>query len=163
MLLLAGFDSPSNMILRTCGSVASLSCIGGTAFQRQHGELTRVSASRAPVRQWKRSFIALRSRAQASSNELAQDVPDRGSAQGSVQIDLQLPRRRLLVQFKCNVCETTTQRLVNPEAYKRGTVFVQCAGCEAYHQLVDNLGLIQEYDFRKEGQDSTDDSDSSAI
>lgn len=26
----------------------------------------------------------------------------------------------------------------------------QCAGCEAYHQLVDNLNLIQEYDFRNE-------------
>ncbi|BBM97174.1 mitochondrial protein import protein ZIM17 [Marchantia polymorpha subsp. ruderalis] len=67
-----------------------------------------------------------------------------------VQIDLNLPRRRMLVEFTCNVCNTRTQRLINPEAYKRGTVFVQCAGCEAYHQLVDNLNLIQEYDFRKD-------------
>ncbi|KAL2650886.1 hypothetical protein R1flu_019014 [Riccia fluitans] len=67
-----------------------------------------------------------------------------------VSIDLKLPRRRMLVEFTCNVCEERTQRLINPEAYKRGTVFVQCAGCEAYHQLVDNLNLIQEFDFRKE-------------
>jgi hypothetical protein len=26
----------------------------------------------------------------------------------------------------------------------------QCAGCDVYHQLVDNLKLIEEYDFRKE-------------
>ncbi|KAG6549865.1 hypothetical protein Mapa_008847 [Marchantia paleacea] len=67
-----------------------------------------------------------------------------------VQLDLKLPRRRMLVEFTCNVCNSRTQRLINPEAYKRGTVFVQCAGCEAYHQLVDNLNLIQEYDFRKD-------------
>ncbi|CAM6082287.1 unnamed protein product [Calypogeia fissa] len=42
-----------------------------------------------------------------------------------VQIDLQLPRRRLLVEFTCNVCQARTQRLINPEAYKRGTVYVQ--------------------------------------
>lgn len=78
-----------------------------------------------------------------------------------VQIDLNLPRRRMLVEFTCNVCNTRTQRLINPEAYKRGTVFVQCAGCEAYHQLVDNLNLIQEYDFRKDT--GTDESQSGLI
>jgi len=54
------------------------------------------------------------------------------------------------VEFTCNVCNTRTQRLINPKAHKSGTVFVQCAGCEAYHQLVDNLNLVQEYDFRNE-------------
>lgn len=27
---------------------------------------------------------------------------------------------------------------------------MQCAGCEKYHQLVDNLGLIKEYDLKEE-------------
>ena len=27
---------------------------------------------------------------------------------------------------------------------------MQCEGCEALHQLVDNLGLVTEYDYRKE-------------
>ncbi|KAL3690730.1 hypothetical protein R1sor_004381 [Riccia sorocarpa] len=51
---------------------------------------------------------------------------------------------------------TSLPRLINPEAYRRGTVFVQCAGCEAYHQLVDNLNLIEEFDFRKENGSSAE-------
>ncbi|MCO5587025.1 hypothetical protein L7F22_040970 [Adiantum nelumboides] len=65
-------------------------------------------------------------------------------------IDLNLPRRRLQVSFTCDACGERSQRIINPHAYARGTVFVQCAGCEAYHKLVDNLGLIEEYDFRLE-------------
>jgi hypothetical protein len=36
---------------------------------------------------------------------------------------------------------------VNPDAYERGTVFVQCQGCDVWHKLVDNMGLIEEYDL----------------
>lgn len=43
--------------------------------------------------------------------------------------------------------------MVNPDAYKRGTMFVQCANCEVWHQIVDNLGLI--YDFPVDGTDNT--------
>ncbi|KAL9259291.1 DNL-type zinc finger protein-like protein [Drosera capensis] len=64
--------------------------------------------------------------------------------------DLKLPRRRLLVQFTCNACGGSTKRLVNRLAYERGTVFVQCAGCLQHHKLVDNLGLVVEYDLRNE-------------
>lgn len=45
--------------------------------------------------------------------------------------------------------DTRSERLVNPEAYAKGTVFVQCEGCDAWHQLVDHMGLIQEYDLRE--------------
>eukprot|EP00899_Mesostigma_viride_P015534 jgi/Mesvir1/23982/Mv24123-RA.1 len=65
------------------------------------------------------------------------------------QIQLDMPRRRLQVSFTCNPCGSRTTRLVNPHAYRKGTVFVMCASCEKYHQLVDNLGLVTEYDFRK--------------
>lgn len=40
-------------------------------------------------------------------------------------IDLNLPRRSLLVQFTCNLCGERTKRLVNRLAYERGAVFVQ--------------------------------------
>jgi protein import protein ZIM17 len=40
-------------------------------------------------------------------------------------IDLNLPRRSLLVQFTCDLCGERTKRLVNRLAYERGTVFVQ--------------------------------------
>lgn len=41
-----------------------------------------------------------------------------------------------------------SQRRVNPLAFAKGTIFVQCQGCEAWHQLVDNKNLIEEYDLR---------------
>lgn len=72
-----------------------------------------------------------------------------------VKLNLNLPRRSLMVSFNCDACGTRTKRFVNRHAYERGTVFVQCAGCEAYHKLVDNLGLIVEYDFRDDPDGSS--------
>lgn len=54
------------------------------------------------------------------------------------------------MQFTCDACGERTKRLINRLAYERGTVFVQCAGCLQHHKLVDNLGLIVEYDFRND-------------
>lgn len=71
-----------------------------------------------------------------------------------VNINLKLPRRSLLVQFTCNVCGERTKRLVNRLAYERGLIYVQCAGCLRHHKLVDNLGLVVEYDLREEINDS---------
>lgn len=74
--------------------------------------------------------------------------PDDSSKESSINV--QLPRRSLLVQFTCDACGERTKRLINRLAYERGTVFVQCAGCLQHHKLVDNLGLIVEYDFRND-------------
>ncbi|KAM7484499.1 hypothetical protein LguiA_000508 [Lonicera macranthoides] len=65
-------------------------------------------------------------------------------------IDIKLPRRSLLVHFTCNACGERSQKLISRLAYERGTVFVQCSGCLQHHKLVDNLGLVVEYDFREE-------------
>eukprot|EP00250_Pteridium_aquilinum_P003524 c13839_g1_i1 orf=374-1120(-) len=54
------------------------------------------------------------------------------------------PRRRMRVAFTCNVCSERTTRAINPHAYTDGTVFVQCAGCNIFHKLVDNLNLFHE-------------------
>ncbi|KAF8389831.1 hypothetical protein HHK36_024350 [Tetracentron sinense] len=79
-------------------------------------------------------------------------------SQTEATIDIKLPRRSLLVQFTCNSCGERTQRLVNRLAYERGTVFVQCTGCLQHHKLVDNLGLVVEYDLREDmGSESSDD------
>ncbi|KAI8539249.1 hypothetical protein RHMOL_Rhmol09G0167300 [Rhododendron molle] len=73
-------------------------------------------------------------------------------------IDLKLPRRSLLLHFTCNACGERSKKLINRVAYERGTVFVQCAGCQQHHKLIDNLGLVVEYDFREEsGMDSNAD------
>eukprot|EP00252_Welwitschia_mirabilis_P024484 TRINITY_DN7289_c0_g1_i1.p1 TRINITY_DN7289_c0_g1~~TRINITY_DN7289_c0_g1_i1.p1 ORF type:complete len:217 (-),score=33.18 TRINITY_DN7289_c0_g1_i1:190-840(-) len=54
------------------------------------------------------------------------------------------PRRRMRVAFTCGVCGQRTTRAINPHAYTDGTVFVQCAGCDVYHKLVDNLNLFHD-------------------
>lgn len=54
------------------------------------------------------------------------------------------PRRRIAVEFTCNKCGERTTRAINPHAYKEGTVFVQCKGCDVFHKLVDNLNLFHE-------------------
>ncbi|KAL3840167.1 hypothetical protein ACJIZ3_024758 [Penstemon smallii] len=54
------------------------------------------------------------------------------------------PRRRMRVAFTCNVCGQRTTGAINPHAYTDGTVFVQCCGCNIFHNLVDNLNLFHE-------------------
>lgn len=76
--------------------------------------------------------------------------PGADNTDSSASLNVKLPRRSLLVQFTCNSCGGETKRLVNRLAYERGLVFVQCAGCLKHHKLVDNLGLIVEYDFRED-------------
>ena len=54
-------------------------------------------------------------------------------------------------------CGVRTTRQVNPRALKTGTVYVQCGGCEVWHNIADNLSWMgQLYDFRdgKDGADS---------
>ncbi|CAI5475083.1 unnamed protein product [Closterium sp. Yama58-4] len=73
-----------------------------------------------------------------------------GTVLGSVLDSDPSQRRSVQVTFTCGACGARTSRLANPLALKKGTVFVQCGGCEKFHRLVDNLGLIVEYDFRNE-------------
>ncbi|KAJ4710615.1 DNL-type zinc finger protein [Melia azedarach] len=81
-----------------------------------------------------------------------------GDSNKEATIDIKLPRRSLLIQFTCDECGERTQRLINRLAYERGLVYVQCAGCLRHHKLVDNLGLVVEYDLRKEiGMESNTD------
>jgi hypothetical protein len=56
------------------------------------------------------------------------------------------PRRTSRIRFTCRRCGATTQRAVNPHAWRRGTVFATCGGCGVTHKLVDNLRLFHELD-----------------
>ncbi|KAJ8774661.1 hypothetical protein K2173_017107 [Erythroxylum novogranatense] len=82
-------------------------------------------------------------------HEISSEV-ELGDSNEGATIDIKLPRRSLLVRFTCNECGGRTQRLINRLAYERGLVYVQCAGCEQYHKLADNLGLVIEYDLEEE-------------
>eukprot|EP00850_Spirogloea_muscicola_P010083 SM000058S18513 [mRNA] locus=s58:232740:233665:- [translate_table: standard] len=59
----------------------------------------------------------------SSSEESGQ--PDRPSDVSPVQMQLDIPRRSLQIQFTCNSCGTRSTRMLNPTALTRGTVFVQ--------------------------------------
>ncbi|KZV55325.1 hypothetical protein F511_18857 [Dorcoceras hygrometricum] len=81
--------------------------------------------------------------------EPAQSSVSKKSQEEAV-VDLKLPRRSLLASFTCNACGTRSERLINRLAYERGLVYVQCSGCSRYHKLVDNLGLVIEYNLQDE-------------
>ncbi|KAI3430811.1 hypothetical protein D9Q98_009222 [Chlorella vulgaris] len=66
------------------------------------------------------------------------------SESGTVKIDLQLPRRSMLVQFTCDKCTGRSERLVNPLAWNKGMVIAQCQHCDAWHMLSDAAGLVEE-------------------
>ena len=46
---------------------------------------------------------------------------------------------------------------MNPVAWDRGTVFVQCMGCEAWHNIRDEMGLIEEVRFNSDSSDGVSD------
>ena len=82
---------------------------------------------------------------------LSPSTPETDGSDGKTQKlkpnQIQLPKvnRSAELSFTCDACGHRTSRMVNPHAYKKGTMFVQCAGCEAWHKIVDNLGLIYEF------------------
>lgn len=54
---------------------------------------------------------------------------------------IKVPRRRLLVQFTCDLCGERTKRLVNQLAYERGLVFVQVFNCAfGYFACTNGIG-----------------------
>jgi DNL zinc finger len=74
-------------------------------------------------------------------------VPGAGAAvrqAAAASLSLPDPGRSSCLQVPAGA---RTTRFVNPHAYGRGTVFMQCEGCAVWHQLVDNMGLIEEYRF----------------
>ena len=70
---------------------------------------------------------------------------------------LQIASTRELTFTAQNICLThrrlllrageRTERLVNPLAWDRGLVFMQCSGCQVWHQLADAANLIEEIRF----------------
>ncbi|CAJ1932198.1 unnamed protein product [Sphenostylis stenocarpa] len=63
--------------------------------------------------------------------------PESPNSAAGASIDLNLPRRSLLVQFTCGSCGERTKRLVNRLAYERGAVFVQ--EVTGFHASSENL------------------------
>lgn len=47
----------------------------------------------------------------------------------------------------------TTSRMVNPVAWDKGLVFVQCGQCKAWHKIQDAAGLIDEIRYADEDEE----------
>ncbi|KAF5443500.1 hypothetical protein F2P56_036050 [Juglans regia] len=111
--------------------------------------LYRSRTSRTTVVASKRAYriLAVSGLVEDSSEKQPESEPEVSGT--GAHIDIKLPRRSLLVQFTCDLCGERTKRLVNRLAYERGLIYIQCAGCLRYHKLVDNIGLIVEYDLRE--------------
>uniref|UniRef100_A0A0E0JKX1 DNL-type domain-containing protein n=1 Tax=Oryza punctata TaxID=4537 RepID=A0A0E0JKX1_ORYPU len=110
------------------------------------------SSSRRRTAEFPGLRVSCRRRILAASACSGEADSDAVAAPAEGTFDLNLPRRSLLVQFTCNACGERTKRLINRVAYERGTIFLQCAGCQVYHKFVDNLGLVVEYDLREENR-----------
>uniref|UniRef100_A0A2P2ING6 Uncharacterized protein LOC105641948 n=1 Tax=Rhizophora mucronata TaxID=61149 RepID=A0A2P2ING6_RHIMU len=119
---------------------------------------SRLRVSQTKTVSPKRFFRPLAVSGLADGNSEPYPEDGLGHSDAGPTIDIKLPRRSLLVQFTCNECGERTQRLINRLAYERGLVYAQCAGCERYHKLADNLGLVIEYDLQQESsaEENTD-------
>uniref|UniRef100_A0A0D9YBG1 DNL-type domain-containing protein n=1 Tax=Oryza glumipatula TaxID=40148 RepID=A0A0D9YBG1_9ORYZ len=130
------------------------------SVSRRRAPLSCVSLASSSSRRRTAEFpglrVSCRRRILAVSACSGEADSDAGAAPAESTFDLNLPRRSLLVQFTCNACGERTKRLINRVAYERGTIFLQCAGCQVYHIFVDNLGLVVEYDLREENGMNTD-------
>lgn len=55
----------------------------------------------------------------------------------------------------CASAGERSERLVNPLAWSKGTVFVQCAHCDVWHNIRDEAGLIKEYQLKEDDLGNT--------
>ncbi|XP_061994772.1 uncharacterized protein LOC133712682 [Rosa rugosa] len=120
-----------------------------SASKRNHIGLCslRISHVRAVAPKLAHKALAVSGLMSGSDSETDAEL-EQNNLNSDATIDLQLPRRSLLVKFTCDLCNERTSKLINRLAYEKGLIYVQCAGCLKYHKLVDNLGLVVEYDLR---------------
>uniref|UniRef100_A0ACD5VP95 Uncharacterized protein n=1 Tax=Avena sativa TaxID=4498 RepID=A0ACD5VP95_AVESA len=140
-----------------CSGAAALSFPASPFVRLSHPSRVSLASSspkpRTPAPGLRVSYRPRRHYVSACSQEV--DPYASAASPAEATFDINLPRRSLLVEFTCNKCDARTKRLINRVAYERGTVFLQCAGCQVYHQFVDNLGLIVEYDLQEENDVNT--------
>lgn len=131
---------------------------GGDARQAEQtpppAALMLFSSDDEPVPPYDGSSLTSATVQQEASSSSRESNPDAASSSGSldssdseagtVRIDLQLPRRSLLVAFTCNVCGGRSERLVNPVAWNKGMVIAKCQNCPSWHKLADAANLVEE-------------------
>ncbi|XP_021645472.1 uncharacterized protein LOC110639020 isoform X2 [Hevea brasiliensis] len=87
--------------------------------------LPRQKTSRSKLALSKRAYRLVEVAALVDDNSETYPEAEPSYSNTDATIDIELPRRSLLVQFTCNECGERTQRLINRLAYERGLVYVQ--------------------------------------
>jgi len=52
--------------------------------------------------------------------------------------------KRMGIQFRCKICETTLQKTFTRQSYEQGVVIIRCDSCLNLHLIADNLGWFKD-------------------
>ena len=79
-----------------------------------------------------------------SLSRFKSDVSDRKAVQKLLKGELQsgksiFPEPKMLIGFTCKVCDHRSHHTMSKNAYKHGTVLIQCPGCRSRHLIADHL------------------------
>lgn len=114
------------------GTVVDVSIGGDAAFAPLLGAPSVVGALPPPA-DWKPDYSGTHINAMTTLPQSDMVIKDQKS-----------PRRTLRMKFTCNKCGTCNVNSVNPIAWRRGTIFIQCGGCQVKHKLVDHLNIVHD-------------------
>ena len=137
--------------MRVCAQSSRVALPRGRSFTALHCRNTNshVISWNSLTNTLRRQNVFVRSIGREENTSDASGEED--TTTGSVSIDLNslqgASRRSMLVGFTCDACGGRTERLVNPLAWAKGMVIVQCEQCNAWHKIADANNMVEEYRF----------------
>ncbi|ODV60040.1 Zim17p, partial [Ascoidea rubescens DSM 1968] len=53
-----------------------------------------------------------------------------------------VPNQELMIAFTCKKCNTRSSHVMSKQAYTKGTVLIECPGCNNRHLIADHLKIF---------------------